>query len=161
MGRLTDSSYVVTVATVLAVAVGCSQPPQTGGGTTRSVGSVIAPPPPDTTTPMARDTTPDARPQLARLEQQARALARTDGCASVGACRTAPVGWRGCGGPRTYLVYCAATTDTVALFRKLKELETAERNYNASSSMMSTCEFRLAPAVRLEGRSCRERAASP
>ena len=71
------------------------------------------------------------------------------------------MGWRGCGGPRTYLVYCAATTDTMALFRKLKELEEAERDYNARSGMMSTCELRMSPGVRLDGRSCREASAGP
>ena len=91
-----------------------------------------------------------------RLEQEARALAKTEGCTSTSACRTAPVGWRGCGGPRTYLLYCATTTDTVALFRKLKELEDAEKAYNAKSGMMSTCEFRMPPGTKLEGRSCRE-----
>jgi hypothetical protein len=162
MARLTDSSSVAALAVVLALAAACSPSPQAGnGGTTRSVGSVIVPPPRDTMPPVPRDTTPDARPRLARLEQEARALAKTDGCASAGACRTAPIGWRGCGGPRTYLVYCAATTDTLALFRKLEELETAEREYNAASGMMSTCEFRLPPAVRLDGRSCRERPGAP
>jgi hypothetical protein len=144
-----------------AVAACSPQPSASDGKATRSMGSVVTRSPPDTTRPAPRDTTPDARPKLARLEQEARALAKTDGCASVGACRTAPVGWRGCGGPRTYLVYCAATTDTVALFRKLKELEEAEQQYNANSGMMSTCEFRMPPGVRLEGRSCREAPAGP
>ena len=40
-------------------------------------------------------------------------------------------------------------------------LEDAERAYNASSGMMSTCEFRMPPGVRLEGRSCREAPAGP
>jgi hypothetical protein len=71
------------------------------------------------------------------------------------------VGWRGCGGPRTYLVYCAASTDTTALFRKLTELEQAEQAYNASTGMASTCELREPPAVSLAGRSCRERPAVP
>jgi len=151
------------VAGIASVAVaGCSQQPQTAAdGSTRSVGSVIARTPRDTTTPLPHDTTPDARLKLVKLEQEARALVRTDGCATVAACRTATVGWRGCGGPRTYLVYCAATTDTTALFRKLKELEEAERDYNASSGMMSTCEYRMPPGVRLEGRSCREAPAGP
>jgi hypothetical protein len=74
----------------------------------------------------------------------------------VETCRTAPVGWRSCGGPRTYLVYCAASTDTVALFRKLAELEKAERAYNLRSGMMSTCEFRMPPTVKLQGGRCRE-----
>jgi hypothetical protein len=150
-------------AAVVGVAIaGCSQQPQASAdGGTRSVGSVISRTPRDTATPVPRDTTPDARVKLVKLEQEARALARTSGCATVTACRTAPVGWRGCGGPRTYLVYCAATTDTTALFRKLKELENAERDYNASSGMMSTCEYRMPPGVRLEGRSCREAPAGP
>jgi len=119
---------------------------------------VILRSPKDTTAPVPPDT---VLPKLVRLEQEARALAKQDGCAGVNACRTAPVGWRGCGGPRSYVVFCAATTDTVALFRKLKELEDAERAYNASSGMMSTCELRVPPRVRLEGRSCREAPAGP
>lgn len=159
MHRLADVSRVTAG---LALCVGCSQQPQASSGRpTRSIGAVIAPPTADTSPPPPRDTTPDPRPRLARLEQEARALAKLDGCATTGQCRTAPMGWRGCGGPRTYLVYCAATTDTVALVRKLAELEQAERAYNASSGMMSTCELRAPPAVRLDGRSCRERPAGP
>jgi hypothetical protein len=161
MFRFADVSRL-TVGLLLCVGAGCSQQPQASSGRpTRSIGSVIAPPSADTAPPAQRDTTPDARPRLARLEQEARALAKLDGCSATSGCRTAPVGWRGCGGPRTYLVYCAATTDTVALFRKLAELEQAERAYNASTGMMSTCELRMPPAVRLDGRSCRERPAGP
>jgi hypothetical protein len=150
------------MALAVCTAAACSQQPQASEGRpTRSMGSVISPPPADTAPPAQPDTTPDARPRLARLEQEARALAKLEGCARAGDCRTAPVGWRGCGGPRTYLVYCAASTDTVALFRKLAELEQAERAYNASSGMMSTCELRMPPAVRLDGGSCRERPAGP
>ena len=108
-------------------------------------------------------TTPGALPSiggdtthLARLEREARALAKTTGCSSDAQCRTAPVGWRGCGGPRTYIAYCAATTDSVALFRKLDELKKAETAYNQKSGMMSTCEMRMPPAVSAQGGSCRE-----
>jgi hypothetical protein len=160
MRRIADVSRLAA-AIMLCIGAGCSPQPQASGDRhTRSIGSVIAPPAADTT-PVQHDTTPDARPQLVRLEQEARALAKLDGCATTGECRTAPMGWRGCGGPRTYLVYCAASTDTVALFRKLAELEQAERAYNASTGMMSTCELRTPPAVRLDGRSCRERPTSP
>lgn len=153
---------LLAIGLVLCAIVGCSQQPQASRNHgTRSIGSVIDPSPADTPPPAQRDTGPDPRPRLARLEQEARALAKLDGCATAGECRTATVGWRGCGGPRTYLVYCAASTDTVALFRKLAELEKAEREYNASSGMMSTCELRLPPTVRLEGRSCRERPSTP
>jgi len=157
----TGASYILGPVALLA-GIACSQQPQASAGDeTRSMGSVINPPPRDTTAPAVRDTTPDQRPRLVRLESEARALAKTGGCSSVSACRTAPMGWRGCGGPRTYVVYCAATTDTVALFRKLKELENAERAYNVSSGMMSTCEYRMPPGVKLDGRSCREAPAGP
>lgn len=93
-------------------------------------------------------------PEVQRLEARARALVRATGCSSAGDCRAAPVGQRGCGGPRTYFVYCRTATDSAALFRVLAELERAERAYNARSGMASTCEFREAPAVGLEGGRC-------
>lgn len=161
MQRPTGPRYVV-LGMAMLLGAACSQQPQaSAGSSTRSVGSVISRTPPDTIAPAPRDSGSDQLPRLVRLEREARALAKTDGCASLSACRTAPVGWRGCGGPRTYVVYCSATTDTVALTRKLKELEEAERTYNATSGMMSTCEFRMPPGVTLEGRSCRERPAGP
>ena len=146
---------IVIVGVVVLAATGCSRQPPAAERSTRSVGSVINRAR-DTSAPASPDT---MLPRLVRMEQEARAIARTEGCTSVSGCRTAPVGWRGCGGPRTYVVYCAATTDTVALSQKLQELESAERAYNASTGMMSTCEFRMPPNVRLEGRSCRERPA--
>ena len=105
----------------------------------------------------ARSATPvDDTTRLAQLEREARALAKTTGCSSDAQCRTAPVGWRGCGGPRTYVAYCAATTDSVTLFRTLDELKEAETAYNRKSGMMSTCEMRLPPTVSVQGGSCRE-----
>lgn len=91
---------------------------------------------------------------IERLEQQAKALAKTAGCESSASCRTAPVGSRACGGPRYYLPYCAKTTDSATLFRKLDEVASAERAYNAKHQIMSTCEFRVAPAVDAVGGSC-------
>lgn len=93
--------------------------------------------------------------QIARLESEARGLAKVAGCNSAEQCRTAPVGERGCGGPRSYIVYCAATTDSVALFRKLDELKAVEVKYNQSSGMASTCEMRMPPDVTASGGSCR------
>jgi hypothetical protein len=149
---------VVLLMAAATFAAGCSPQPQASSEKpTRSTASVIAPPPSNAESPPAlTDSTTKDREQLARLEREARALVKTDGCTAPNACRTAPVGWRGCGGPRTYIVYCAATTDTVTLFRKLKQLENAEKAYNAKSGMMSTCEFRMPPGTKLEGKSCRE-----
>ena len=92
---------------------------------------------------------------IRRLEREARALARTEGCSGAGQCAVAPVGDRPCGGPRTYVVYCARTTDSVALYQKLDELARAERAYNQEQGLASTCEFRTPPAVGAEGGSCR------
>jgi hypothetical protein len=149
---------VAAVALPLAVILAaCAPKARETSDSTRSVGSVISPGR-DLPTPPAtvQDTNVAEQARLSRLEHEARELAKTDGCSSVEACRTAPVGWRSCGGPRTYLVYCAASTDTLALFRKLAELEKAERAYNLRSGMMSTCEFRMPPTVKLQGGRCRE-----
>jgi hypothetical protein len=128
-----------------------------GVDSSRSVGSVIVPPRDTARLPATvQDTNVELQERLSRLEGEARALAHTDGCDSLAQCHTAPVGWRSCGGPRDYLVYCAATTDTVALFRKLAELETAEKEYNLKSGLMSSCIMREPPRVSLRGRSCRE-----
>ena len=99
--------------------------------------------------------TAGARAQLVRLEAEAKALVKTDGCGASNQCRTAPVGARACGGPRLYFVYCAATTDSVALFRKLDELKAAEIKFNESVGAISTCEFRTPPNVAAQGGSCR------
>jgi hypothetical protein len=162
MHRLIKSCAVIAGAVALVGVVCAKQAQTSGNGGTTSIGAVIAPPPNGPTPPAAtQDTNTGEQAKLTRLEREARALAKTAGCSSARACRTAPVGWRGCGGPRTYLVYCAATTDTARLMKKLKELEDAEKAYNASSGMMSTCEYRMPPNVRLEGRSCREAPAGP
>jgi hypothetical protein len=152
------TAWVASAIATSLISVGCAQQPDASGGRpTRSVGSVI-PGIHDTVSsaPVAKDSAVDERPQLARLEREARALAKRDGCAKASACRTAPMGWRGCGGPRTYLVYCASSTDTVALFAKLAELERAEQDYNARTGIASTCESRTEPGAALNGKRCRD-----
>lgn len=92
--------------------------------------------------------------RVARLEQEARAVAKAEGCSASDQCRAAPVGDRPCGGPHDYVVYCARTTDTVALDRKLAELVAAERELNRRTGAMSTCEFRLPPQTASVNGSC-------
>jgi hypothetical protein len=93
--------------------------------------------------------------RIARLEREARAIVRTDGCRRDEECRAAPVGSRACGGPRTYLPYCSASTDTAALAAKLAELKHAEDDYNRQNGLMSTCEFRRPPPVMIDAGSCK------
>lgn len=92
--------------------------------------------------------------QIVALEDQAKALVKTAGCTSADQCRTAPVGNRACGGPRYYLVYCSRTTDSAALFTKLKAVADAEGEFNKRYQIVSTCEFRMPPNVALVGASC-------
>lgn len=92
--------------------------------------------------------------QIVALEDQAKALVKTDGCTSGDQCGTAPVGNRACGGPRYYLVYCSRTTDSAALFGKLKAVADAENEFNSRYHLVSTCEFRMPPKVGLVGASC-------
>lgn len=123
------------------------------------------PVPPPAGEPRAPAATPGKgtsdQSQIARLETEARALAKSAGCENSGQCRTAPVGSRACGGPRLYLTYCSLTTDSAALFRKLRELERAEQKYNMEHGMASTCEMRMPPDVALVGGSCRAVSSSP
>jgi hypothetical protein len=90
---------------------------------------------------------------ILKLEAEAKAIAKISGCASS-ECRAAAVGSRACGGPRYYLPYCAKTTDSVALYRKLDEVAKAEQAYNKKYNIASTCEFRMPPVVEAVGGSC-------
>ena len=92
--------------------------------------------------------------QIVALEDQAKAIAKAGGCNSAAQCRTAAVGSRACGGPRDYIVYCAQSTDSAALFRKLDAVAAAEREYNQRYNLVSTCEFRMPPNVALVAGSC-------
>ncbi|MEP6509265.1 MAG: hypothetical protein ABJC63_13655 [Gemmatimonadales bacterium] len=94
---------------------------------------------------------------IEKLERDAKAIARTTGCASSGECRSAPVGSRGCGGPRYYIPWCAKSTDSAALYSKLNEVAAAEGAYNKKYQIVSTCEFRVAPRVEVVAGACTAR----
>lgn len=124
-----------------------------------------APPGPPSTTPAHPVGTPTSDTQgghrsadsarVAQLEHDAVALAKTTGCSSDDQCRNAPVGIKACGGPRYYLKYCAATTDSIALFRALARLDTAERAYNAKYHIVSTCQMILPTRPHVVAGACR------
>ena len=110
----------------------------------------------DTATPRQGLTGDQARDAaaIAALEQEARRLAVADGCTSAAQCAAAPVGVKGCGGPRDFVVYCVTATDTAALLRKLDELARAERSYNERYMIGSDCAMRMEPTTTLVGRAC-------
>ncbi|MGI9045076.1 MAG: hypothetical protein ACR2GK_13275 [Gemmatimonadaceae bacterium] len=93
---------------------------------------------------------------IEKLEGEAKARATTTGCTAAGDCRAAPVGSRACGGPRYYLPYCAKSTDSAALYQKLDQVAAAEHAYNKKYEIVSTCEFRMPPAVGVTGGACTE-----
>ena len=109
-------------------------------------------PPADTQAPAQSRAASETR--IRELEQQARALAKTEGCDQVDQCASAPVGVKGCGGPRSYLIYCKATTDEAALLRTLDELKRVEGEYNREYEIASDCMMIMPPELRLEGRAC-------
>lgn len=94
---------------------------------------------------------------IARLEAEVRALAKTSGCERAEQCRAAPLGSKACGGPRTYIAYCSATTDSVALFRTLEELRNAEAARNQREGLASDCSMAMPPTLEVSGGSCRAR----
>ena len=94
---------------------------------------------------------------IEKLEKEAKAIAKTTGCAASGECRSAPVGSKGCGGPRYYIPWCAKSTDSAALYAKLDQIATAEKAYNKKYQIMSTCEFQVAPRVEVVAGACTAR----
>jgi hypothetical protein len=92
------------------------------------------------------------------LLAQIHALVKPGGCAREGDCRTLPVGRKACGGPRSYVVYCATTTDIAALKRKIAELDAADRAA-AANGAVSDCSLALEPKPVLSGGVCRAESA--
>lgn len=131
--------------TVFAVVAACTKPPVSAD----DPGSQ----PPKNSTPGLSGSQQTDWASILKMEEQAKAIAKTAGCTSSD-CRAAPVGSRACGGPRYYLPYCAKTTDSAALYGKLDEVSRAEQDYNRKYNIASTCEFRMPPAVEAVGGSC-------
>jgi len=142
---------------VVAIALAACAPSPAPSGGDGEPQNPRAPVPAESTTAAGSGSSAPANEadttRIARLEREARALARAEGCTGP-QCRTAPVGSRPCGGPREYIVYCAATTDSAALFAKLAELARAEEDYNRRAGLASTCEFRMPPGTALQGGRC-------
>ncbi len=146
--RLVNATAAATVFAVVACSTQGRVPADDTGSKSASGSQSGAP-------PSASPDSASAQSKIAQLEADARTLAKATGCNSTSGCRTAPVGERACGGPRDYIVYCAATTDSMALFRKLDELKATEVAFNKSSNAMSTCEFRMPPKTASIGGRCR------
>jgi hypothetical protein len=95
------------------------------------------------------------RAELQELEREALAFAVPGGCEDVGQCRSAPVGVKACGGPRSYVVYCATSTDEDRLRKALDRLARREERFNRQCGVFSTCEFLSPPELELVEGECR------
>lgn len=94
------------------------------------------------------------RARLDSLVVIARSLARAEGCGAAAECRTAALGVKACGGPKEYLVYCSASTDSVALASAVDLVNTMEREFNERYNLVSDCMLLLEPGTSLEGGAC-------
>lgn len=95
--------------------------------------------------------------QADKLATEAKALAKTDGCAKVEECAVAGFGHKACGGPREFIAYCSKTTDEKSLLSKLAELEKAEQKWQEETGEVSTCNLLRRPPPRLIEGQCRTR----
>ncbi|MDY7228645.1 hypothetical protein [Hyalangium rubrum] len=95
--------------------------------------------------------------QAERLAQEARALAKTEGCEQQEECAVAGFGNKACGGPREYIAYCSRTTDVPALESKLAALQQAEQSWQREAGVMSNCGLTRKPQPRLVDGVCRIR----
>lgn len=111
--------------------------------------------PTDTATSASSVTPPSDTEQIVTLEREALALAHNDGCSTSDQCRVAPVGAKACGGPRYWITWCPASTDSAALLQKLDELRTAEQNFNQLHGVVSDCSVVPPPTPVVSAGVCR------
>ena len=83
-----------------------------------------------------------------------RAAARSTPASAPGACRTAGVGERPCGGPFEYVVYSAEAADTLRVAGWAEHVYRLDSLANARFGYASTCEFRGPPPVVLRNGEC-------
>ena len=91
---------------------------------------------------------------LGRLFDEARALARREGCPNSAQCRAVAIGSKACGGPRGYVIYCPLTTDEPALRRKAAEATQTERAFNVKYQLASDCAYVMVPPLESAGGTC-------
>ncbi len=68
-------------------------------------------------------------------------------CSSSSVCRTIGLGVKPCGGPRQYLIYSTAATDSVRLAREVARYNEAEANRNRQEGLVSDCRALVRPQV--------------
>ena len=87
--------------------------------------------------------------ELDELYSEIVELAGDGSCDELSECATLPVGSKACGGPQSYLVYCASAVDETSLIEKVDEYTALEHEYNLANDIASTCDEELEPGVDL------------
>jgi hypothetical protein len=94
------------------------------------------------------------RALLDSLAQAARRVASDPRAPDPAACRTAPVGVKPCGGPRGYLVWSVASSDSAALYRALDSLAVVDRRLAEMTGEVSDCMLELPPPTEIRDGVC-------
>ena len=131
------------VATICAaVALACAGPPEAERGDPSREGGAEA-----QVTPPSPQTLEEAR---ARIDSAIGGAAAS----TLSQCALVAVGARPCGGPREYLAYSTAETDSSALATLAAVYERMDRERNEAQGLVSTCELMQPPDLVLENGRC-------
>jgi hypothetical protein len=76
-------------------------------------------------------------------------LAGDGSCEDADDCASIAAGSKACGGPSTYVVYCASAIDENALIAKVDEYTELEAAYNIANDIVSDCAEEPMPLVEL------------
>ena len=94
------------------------------------------------------------REDLDAYELQLIDMAGDGSCENEESCSTVAIGAKPCGGPWSYLVYCADNVDEEELLRMADEYAQMERDYNIANELSSDCSVEEEPMVALEDGVC-------
>lgn len=103
------------------------------------------------------DEAPAERTSVESLQTARAEIDRAIGEApatNVSQCALAALGQRPCGGPRLYMAYSLAETDSASLRSLIEVYDRLDRQRNAEQGLVSTCEVLARPTVALEGGRC-------
>jgi hypothetical protein len=129
------------IVPAVLLALGCAAPPESERAEPSSE------PPPQPASQQAPRTLEEARARIDSVIGDAAA-------STLSECALAPLGVRPCGGPRAYLAYSTAETDSAALRALLAVYERLDRERNEAQGLVSTCELMLPPDLALENGRC-------
>lgn len=94
---------------------------------------------------------------LHNLRHRIIAIADRRERSTVRNCASIRLGVKACGGPKRYLVYSKSSTDIDKLKKLVKRYNRCDQERNVRLGLISTCEYRLKPRLRLQRGECAPR----